>query len=119
MVSQKKNVSCDVQKHWRDCPSFLANIRYRRRAVRPPKKAAKTLGRRKEIAEKNEKSGKLLRIDMDWGIRIPRTPMETTAEVDAPTHLRRVRRDFFVAIFDEKRPHWGYAMVRFQRENPM
>ena len=57
---------------------------------------------------------------MDWGIHNvrPETVMETALEIDAPALVRRIRRHFQVARFQEERLHWLLTAGKLQKGCP-
>ena len=85
----------------RCCATLSSDVGQRRGTVCPPSEIARKDGVGKEVPEEDAKGHEFLGIDMGWGIynRQPAPPMKGALGVDAPPHVRRVRRHFQVTIF--------------------
>ena len=100
-VGEEEDLSRQKKERERCCATLSSDVSQRRGTVRPPSEIARKNGMGKEVLEVDAKGHEFLGIDMDWGIhnRRPAPPVKGALGVDAPPHVRRVRRHFQVTIF--------------------
>ena len=120
LMEEEEDAPGQEKKRARHCAPFFPDVRERRRTVRAPKKRERGVGKGKEVLKEDVERHEFLRIDMGWGIgtRGPKSAMQGPPEIDAPAQIRRIRRDFRLAVLDLERPHRGCALGRVQRGNP-
>ena len=120
-MGEEEDLPRQKKKRERCCATLSSDVGQRRETVLPPSEIARQNGMGKEVLEVDAKGHEFLGIDMDWGIhnRRPAPPVKGALGVDAPPHVRRVRRHFQVTIFEKKSPHRRTALKRRQRRNPL